>query len=79
MDYPRIIEAKVILDVPGRKRQFAEIILYCAGHITIEADSEEEDVYTASLPVFALLNKTNGRSLNSRSMIASSGNSGLTR
>jgi putative sigma-54 modulation protein len=47
LDYPRIIEAKVILDVPERHRQFAEIILYCAGHITIEADSEAEDIYAA--------------------------------
>jgi putative sigma-54 modulation protein len=47
LDYPRIIEAKVILDVPERHRQYAEILLYCAGHITIEADSEAADIYAA--------------------------------
>ncbi|CAN5144442.1 ribosome-associated translation inhibitor RaiA [soil metagenome] len=47
LDYPRIIEAKVILDVPASHRQYAEIILYCADHITIEADSEAPDIYTA--------------------------------
>ena len=47
LDYPRIISARVILDVPEKHRQFAEIILYCADHITIEADSEAEDIYKA--------------------------------
>ncbi len=47
LDYPRIIEAKVILDVPKGHRQFAEIILFCAGHITIEADSETTDIYAS--------------------------------
>ncbi len=45
LDYPRIIEAKVILDVEDKKRQIAEIILFCANHITIEASSETEDMY----------------------------------
>ncbi len=45
LDYPRIIEAKVILDVQGKNRQMAEIILFCANHITIEASSETEDMY----------------------------------
>lgn len=44
LDYPRIIEAKAILDV-HKNRHFAEIILYCANHITIEASSETEDMY----------------------------------
>lgn len=47
LDYPRIIEAKVILDVFEKHRHYAEIILYCAGHITIEADTETGDVYSA--------------------------------
>lgn len=47
LDYPRIIEAKVILDVFEKHRHYAEVILYCAGHITIEADTETGDVYTA--------------------------------
>lgn len=44
LDYPRIIEAKAILDVQG-KRHVAEIILFCANHITIDASSETEDMY----------------------------------
>lgn len=46
LDYPKIIEAKVILDVQ-KNRQIAEIILFCANHITIEADSETGDIYSA--------------------------------
>ena len=44
LDYPRIIEAKAILDVQG-KRHVAEVILFCANHITIDASSETEDMY----------------------------------
>lgn len=44
LDYPKIIEAKAILDVQG-KRHIAEIILFCANHITIDASSETEDMY----------------------------------
>ena len=47
LDYPRIIEAKVILDVQAPHRQFAEIILFCANHITIECSSTSEDMYAA--------------------------------
>ena len=36
LDYPRIIEARVILDVQNH-RQTAEILLFCANHITIDA------------------------------------------
>lgn len=46
LDYPRIIDAKVILDVQ-RDRQNAEILLHCANHITIEADSTTGDIYSA--------------------------------
>ena len=46
LDYPRIIEAHVILDV-AKHRQSAEIVLHCANHITIEADHECEDMYAA--------------------------------
>lgn len=46
LDYPKIIEAKVVLDVQ-KNRQIAEIILFCANHITIEADTETGDVYSA--------------------------------
>ena len=44
LDYPRIIEAKAILDVQ-KKRHIAEILLFCADHIVIEASSETEDMY----------------------------------
>lgn len=47
LDYPRIIDAKVILDVENRVRQKAEIILHCANHITIEVDSISEDIYAS--------------------------------
>jgi len=44
LDYPKIIEAKAILNVQG-KRHSAEILLYCANHIAIDASSETEDMY----------------------------------
>ena len=46
LDYPRIIEAKAILDVQ-KNRHVAEIILFCANHITIEAHTEGKDMYVA--------------------------------
>jgi putative sigma-54 modulation protein len=46
LDYPKIIEAKVILDVQ-KNRHIAEIILFCANHITIEAHSEDRSMYAA--------------------------------
>ena len=47
LDYPRIIEAKIILDVEGHHRQMAEIILFCANHIVIEVKSTTEDIYAS--------------------------------
>lgn len=47
LDYPRIIEARVILDVEKNRRQTAEIILFCANHITIQAKTTHEDLYAA--------------------------------
>lgn len=48
LDYPRIIDAKVILDVQSHhNQQKAEIILHCANHIVIEADSTTGDLYSA--------------------------------
>ena len=44
LEYPKIIEAKVILDVQ-KKRHIAEIVLVCANHIVIEADTESDDMY----------------------------------
>lgn len=46
LDYPRIIEAQVILDVQKFRHQ-AEIILHCNNHITIEASSETDDLYAS--------------------------------
>jgi putative sigma-54 modulation protein len=46
LDYPRIIEAKAILDVQ-KNRHIAEMILFCANHITIEAHTEGKDMYAA--------------------------------
>jgi len=48
LDYPRIIDAKVILDVQTHhNQQKAEIILHCANHIVIEVDSTTGDIYSA--------------------------------
>ncbi len=47
LDYPRIIDAKVILDVQNHRQQKAEIILHCANHIVIEVDSISEDIYAS--------------------------------
>ncbi len=46
LDYPRIIEAHVILEVEKHRRR-AEIVLVCANHITIEASEECEDLYAS--------------------------------
>ena len=48
LDYPKIIEARVILDVQvHHNRHIAEMILFCANHITIEAHSETHDMYAS--------------------------------
>lgn len=46
LDYPKIIEAKAILDVQ-KNRHIAEIILFCTNHITIDASTESQDMYAA--------------------------------
>ena len=46
LDYPRIIEAQVILDVQ-KYRHTAEIILHCNNHITIDASGETDDLYAS--------------------------------
>lgn len=46
LDYPRIIDAQVILDVQ-KIRHIAEVVLHCANHITIEATSESPDMYAS--------------------------------
>jgi putative sigma-54 modulation protein len=48
LDYPRIIEAKVVLDVQKHhNQQMAEIVLFCANHIVIEADTTSTDIYAS--------------------------------
>jgi len=46
LDYPRIIEAHVILDVE-KYRHHAEVILVCGNHITIEASAVTSDMYAS--------------------------------
>ncbi len=46
LDYPKIIEAHVILEVE-KYRHCAEVILVCSNHITIEAREETNDMYAA--------------------------------
>ncbi len=46
LDYPRIIEAKVLLNVE-QDRHIAEIILFCANHIVIEAGTTTNDMYAS--------------------------------
>ncbi|MEM9281009.1 MAG: ribosome-associated translation inhibitor RaiA [Verrucomicrobiota bacterium] len=46
LDYPKIIEAKVLLNVE-QERHIAEIILFCANHIVIEADTTTSDMYAS--------------------------------
>ncbi|MFL6584614.1 MAG: ribosome hibernation-promoting factor, HPF/YfiA family [Chthoniobacterales bacterium] len=47
LDYPKIIEAHVILEVEAKYRHSAEVVLVCSNHITIEACEETEDMYAA--------------------------------
>jgi putative sigma-54 modulation protein len=46
LDYPKIIEVQVILDVQ-KYRHTAEVILHCSNHITLEASSESSDMYAS--------------------------------
>ena len=46
LNYPRIIEAHVILEV-DKYRHRAEVVLVCANHITIEASEESSDLYVS--------------------------------
>ena len=44
LDFPRIMEVKVLLDVQ-RDRMISEVILFCSDHITIDASTEGADMY----------------------------------
>ena len=46
LDYPKIIEARVLLNVE-HSRHIAEIILFCANHIVIEAATTTQDMYAS--------------------------------
>ncbi len=46
IDYPRIMQARIILDVQ-KDRHTAEIVLFCADHITIQASTTTGDLYAA--------------------------------
>jgi putative sigma-54 modulation protein len=46
LDYPRIIDAQVILDVE-KYRHIAEVVLHCCNHITIDASAETSDLYAS--------------------------------
>ncbi len=46
LDYPKIIEAHVILEV-DKYRHRAEVVLICCNHITIEASEESTDLYAS--------------------------------
>ena len=46
LDYPKIIEAHVILEVE-KYRHSVEVVLVCSNHITIEACEETDDMYAA--------------------------------
>ncbi len=46
LDYPRIIEAHVIVEVE-KYRHRAEVVLVCCNHITIEASEESPDLYAS--------------------------------
>jgi len=46
LDYPKIIEVQMILDVQ-KYRHTAEVILHCNNHITLEATAESGDMYAS--------------------------------
>jgi putative sigma-54 modulation protein len=46
LDYPKIIEVQVLLDVQ-KYRHLAEVVLHCSNHITIEASAVSSDMYAS--------------------------------
>lgn len=55
-DYPKIIEAKVVLDV-HKSGHHSEVILYCANHITIDASSCTDDMYNSINETFSKISR----------------------
>jgi putative sigma-54 modulation protein len=46
LDYPKIIEVQIIMDVQ-KYRHTAEVVLHCSNHITLEASAESDDMYVS--------------------------------
>jgi ribosome hibernation promoting factor len=46
LDYPKIIEVQIIMDVQ-KYRHMAEVILHCSNHITLEATAVSDDMYVS--------------------------------
>jgi putative sigma-54 modulation protein len=46
LDYPKIIEVQIIMDVQ-KYRHMAEVILHCSNHITLEATAVSDDMYAS--------------------------------
>jgi len=46
LDYPKIIEVQIIMDVQ-KYRHLAEVVLHCSNHITLEASAESDDMYVS--------------------------------
>src|SRR6202049_1208889 len=46
LDYPKIIEVQIVLDVQ-KYRHTAEVVLHCSNHITLEASAENDDMYVS--------------------------------
>ena len=46
LDYPKIIEVQIIMDVQ-KYRHTAEVVLHCSNHITLEASAESNDMYVS--------------------------------
>ena len=46
LDYPKIIEVQMLLDVE-KYRHTAEVILHCSNHITLEASAQSDDMYAS--------------------------------
>lgn len=46
IDYPRIMNVRVVVDVQ-KDRHSAEVVLFCADHITIQASTTGTDLYAA--------------------------------
>ena len=46
LDYPKIIEVQIIMDVQ-KYRHTAEVVLHCSNHITLEATAVSDDMYAS--------------------------------